>query len=154
MQTWLIPKSLKSLRGFLGLTRYYCKFFKDYRKIAAPLTTLLKMNTFTWSVVVEESFQHLKMVMCSTPVLAIPNFSKTFIIDSDTFKLEIGVILMQEGWPLAFTSKALSRKNLINSTYEKQILTIIHVIQLWISYLIGHCFVIRTYHHSLKHFLE
>ena len=47
MEAWLIPTSLKALKGFLGLTRYYRKFIKNYRQIANPLTALLRKNAFT-----------------------------------------------------------------------------------------------------------
>jgi hypothetical protein len=63
MQDWSHPKTLKRLHGFLGLTGYYRKFVKNYGKIAAPLTALLKKNSFTWTPVVAQSFQTLKMAM-------------------------------------------------------------------------------------------
>jgi hypothetical protein len=56
MQDWLCPKMLKSLCGFLGLTGYYHKFVKNYGKIAAPLTALLKKNAFTWTPTTDQSF--------------------------------------------------------------------------------------------------
>ena len=49
MQEWPLPKTLKSLRGFLGPMVYYRKFVNKYGKIAAPLTTILKKNAFSWN---------------------------------------------------------------------------------------------------------
>jgi hypothetical protein len=63
MQDWTHPKTLKILPGFLGLTGYYRKFVKNYEKIAAPLTTLLKKNSFTWTPTATQDFQTLKMAM-------------------------------------------------------------------------------------------
>ena len=47
MKNWPHPQTLKSLPRFLGLTRYYHKFVKDYGNIVAPLATLLKNDSFT-----------------------------------------------------------------------------------------------------------
>jgi hypothetical protein len=130
MQYWPHPKTLKILRGFLGLTGYYRKFVKNYGKIVAPLTTLLKKNYFTWTPAVAQDFQTLKMAMCTTLVLALPDFTKTFVLECDASGKGIGVVLMQEGWPLAFTSKQLSERNLGKSIYEKEMLAILHVVDL------------------------
>jgi hypothetical protein len=63
-------------------------------------------------------------------------------------------VLMQEGCPLAFTSKKLCDHNLGKSTYEKEMMAILHVVETWRPYLIGRHFQIKTDHHSLKYFLE
>jgi hypothetical protein len=124
------PKTLKRLRGFLGLTSYYRKFVKNYGNIVAPLTAFLKKNYFTWTPAVAQAFQTLKMVMCTTPVLALPNFTKTFVLECDASRKGIGIVLMQEGQPLAFTSKQLSKRNLGKSIYEKEMLAILHFVDL------------------------
>jgi hypothetical protein len=94
MQDWTHLKTLKSLRGFLGLTGYYRKFVKNYGKIAAPLTALLKNNSFTWTPAASQAFQTLKMTKCTTPVLALPDFTKTFVLECDASGKRIDTVLM------------------------------------------------------------
>jgi hypothetical protein len=80
MQDWPHPKTLKRLRGFLGLTGYYRKFVKNYGMIASPLTTLLKRTFSLGLQPLAQSFQTLNMAMCTTPVLALPRFHKDLCV--------------------------------------------------------------------------
>jgi hypothetical protein len=146
MQDWPHPKTLKSLCGFLGLTRYYHKFFKNYRKIVSPLIALLKKNSFTWTPTAAQDFQTLKMTMCTTLVLALLDFTKTFVLECDASGKGIDAVLMQEGQPLAFTNKQPSERNLEKPIYEEEILAIMHAVELWRPYLFGKCFQIKTDH--------
>lgn len=137
MVDWPILKTIKALRGFLGLTGYYCKFVRYYGKISSPLTTLLKKKAFRWTEAAEEAFTKLKHAMTITPMHALPNFTKTFIIDSDVFGVGIGVVFMQESRPPAFTSKALSPLHLKILVYDKEMLVVVHVVTKWQPYLIS-----------------
>jgi hypothetical protein len=96
------------------------KFVKNYGKIVAALTTLLKKNAFTWNPTTNHSFQELKEAMCTNLALAIPDFKKIFVLKCDAFDKGIGAVLMQEGRPLSFTSKQPLERHLIQSIYENE----------------------------------
>ena len=83
MMDWPIPKTLKNLRGFLGLTGYYCKFVQNYGRIAIALMALTKKDAFSWTPEATKYFEQLKDVMCKSPILTTPDFTKTFIVECD-----------------------------------------------------------------------
>jgi hypothetical protein len=60
MRDWPCPKPLNILHGFLGLIGYYRKFVKNYGNIATSLTSLLKRNSFMWTLTTDQSYQALK----------------------------------------------------------------------------------------------
>jgi hypothetical protein len=92
--------------------------------------------------------------MCVTPVLALPNFTKSFFLECDASGKGIGEFFMQVGQVLDFSRKQLSKCHLDKSTYGKEISAILHVVALWCPYLLGQHFQIKTNHHNLNYFLE
>ena len=65
------------------------------------------------------------------------------MVECDALKDASGVVLMQEGRPLAYLSQALKGKNLFSSTYEKEFLDLVLAAQKWRHYLLGYRFIVR-----------
>lgn len=152
---WKVPTNVKELRGLLGLAGNYRKFVRHFGIIARPLTQLLKKNTiFKWNSVADKAFSVLKNALVSAPVLAIPDFNKVFVVETDASDLGIGAVLHQQGHPIAYLSKPLGPRTSGLSTYEKEYLAILLAVEQWRSYLQHDEFVIRTDQHSLVHLEE
>jgi hypothetical protein len=111
----------------------------------------LKKNSFTWSKAQQEAFDKLKLAMTTPPVLILPNFNLPLYLDTDASGKGPGAVLMQQGRPIAFFSKALGPKPLAQSIYEKEALTILESLRKWRHYLLGNKLIIRTDQKSLKY---
>jgi len=92
--------------------------------------------------------------MIQAPVLAMPNFNKQFILETDACDFGIGAMLMQDHHPLAYLSKHLCPRNQTLSVYEMECLAILMVVEKWLPYLQHGKFLIRTDHKSLLHLTE
>lgn len=150
MVEWPRPTTIKQLRGFLGLTGYYRKFVRHYAQVAYPLTDLLKKNQFQWSQVAQDAFDSLKTLMTETPVLALPNFSKVFVVETDASNKGVGAVLSQDGHPLAYFSKKLTSHLAVASAYVRELYAVTQSVLKWRHYLLGRHFIIKTDHKSLR----
>ena len=93
----------------------------------------------------------MKEKLINAPILALPNFSKSLEIECEASNVEIRVVLLQEGHPIAYFSEKLKGANLNYSTYDKEMYALIRALQTWQHYLLPKEFVIHSDHESLKH---
>jgi hypothetical protein len=114
---------------------------------------LLKSDSFQWNEGAQLAFKQLKQALSTSPVLALPDFSKVFVIETDASAKGLGAVPMQDSHPLAFISKGISPKQQAMSVYE-ELLTILMVVKHWHHYLIVKHFVIKTDQKSLKYLLD
>ena len=91
------PHSLKKLQAYLGLCNYYRRFVPGFASIAGPLNHLLvKGVKFKWEETQQQAFKELKQRLASSPVLAYPRQTGTFILDTDASDTSIRAVLSQE----------------------------------------------------------
>ena len=93
----------------------------------------------------------MKKDLTTAPFLALPNFNSTFELECDASGTGIGVVLKQDGRPLAYFLEKLSGVALNYPTYDKELYTVIRALENWQHYLMPKEFVIHTDHESLKY---
>src|SRR5208283_2741748 len=103
------------MRSFLGLASYYRRFIQDFAKIVAPLTAMLeKDRAFIWTDEGKQAFENIKKRLCNPLILAYPDFTKPFILDTDVSDQGIKAVLSQQGetgleHPIAYYSHGLNK---------------------------------------------
>ena len=94
IEYWPQPSNMREIRSFLGLCSYYRRFIPDYSHVAKPLTRLTeKSKSFDWTDECQHAFDCVKKLLMTTPVLAHPDFTKNFILDTDASDNAIGAVL-------------------------------------------------------------
>lgn len=163
-----IPKTLKELRSFLGLSGYYRRFVRDYAKLAKPLTSLLReeggriskrqsaKQYITLDKAALESFEKFKKSLVSQDtILAYPDFEKPFELTTDASNFALGAVLSQSNRPISFISRTLSKTEEHYATNEKEMLAIIWSLNSFRNYLYGKSkVIIRTDHQPLTYALN
>ena len=112
--SWPTPTKVKDVRSFLGFANFYRRFIPDYSNIACPLIDLTKKNlTWNWTPSCQSSFDSLKHLFLSKPVLHLPNLSAPFAVATNASKYTSGAILLQTDsngdWhPCSYLSQSFS----------------------------------------------
>ncbi|KAJ9508332.1 hypothetical protein QJQ45_011839 [Haematococcus lacustris] len=84
-----------------------------------------------------KAYKGLKEALCSAPVLSLPDFSKPFVVCTDASLVGTGGVLMQDGRPIAYTSRKMSPAETRYATGEQELLGIIRAVREWRCYLDG-----------------
>ena len=153
------PKNVQQLRTFLGLCGHFRAFIKDYAKLVKPLTELTAQGvTFEWSFVQQETFEKLKLLITSNPILTLPDFSKQFILTTDASDVGTGAVLSQVSKDskervVGYHSYTLTSAERNYTTSEKEALAVLKAVEYFHSFLDEQKFVLRTDHSALREIL-
>jgi hypothetical protein len=95
---WPNSKNVFEVRRFHGLVRFYRKFIKNFSQICAPMVETIKESRkpFRWTEGEDTSFNMLKRNIIEKIVLDLPDFDKTFQVETHASGTTIGSILIQE----------------------------------------------------------
>jgi hypothetical protein len=89
-----MPRSFIDLQGFFGLCNYYRHFVNGFSQLIAPFTYLTKKGAFRWTGESQRTFENLKEVMRTCPVLALLDFTQPFVLEFDALGDGTMAILM------------------------------------------------------------
>ena len=151
-----VPTNVKNLRQFLGLTSHYQRFILNYAKTAQPLYVLTKHGTpFVWTADCQQAFDSLTSKLLMAPILASPEFTKDFILETDASKQGLGAILSQlqddsKLHPLAYASHSLSSSEKNYAITELETLAVVWAIAHFRYHLYGNRVTVYTDHAAVK----
>lgn len=151
---WPIPSNVSEVRGFLGLAGYYRRFIPNFSTVSFAMTRLTQKNrSFVWDESCQKSFEKLKQLLVSSPILAYPTLEGQFILDTDASLFGIGAVLSQvhngKERVIAYASGTLNRSQRRYCTTRRELLSVITFVQHFRHFLWGRKFLIRTDHASL-----
>jgi hypothetical protein len=139
----------------MGLEGYYRRFIEGFSKIAHLITSLQKKGVkFQWKLDCEKSFQHLKQLLKSAPILKIADPNEDFIVFTDACKEGLGGVFSQNGFVICYESRKLKEHERHYATNDLELETIVHALRKWRHYLMGKRFELRIDHNGLEYLFD
>jgi hypothetical protein len=139
----------------MGLSRYYMRFIEGFSKISHPITSLQKKRIkFERTTKCEEKINLLKVLLSSAPILNIFEPNENFVVCTDACKEGLGGVLTQSGHINSYESINLKEHERNYSTHYLELADIVHALNMWMHYLMGNNFELRTNHSVLKYLFE
>jgi hypothetical protein len=155
IKDWAAPTTPTEVHQFLGLAGYYRRFIEGFSKIAKSLTKLTQKSVnYEWGDKEEEAFQLLKEMLCSAPILALPEGNEDFVVYCDASHKGLGAVLMQREKVIAYASRQLKKHEKNYTTHDLELGVVVFALRIWRHYLYGTKCVVFTDHKSLQHILN
>ncbi|KAM8714816.1 hypothetical protein ACLKA7_001219 [Drosophila subpalustris] len=149
------PTTCRELRRCLGIASWYRRFVPNFADIVQPMSLLLKKGQkWDWKPEQQAAFEELKARLTEAPVLACPDFSEKFVLQTDASDCGLGAVLTQQHQGaervIAYVSRRLVKAEENYSATEKECLAIVWAIRKLRCYLEGYRFDVVTDHLALK----
>eukprot|EP00117_Sycon_ciliatum_P025918 scpid18163/ scgid5290/ Retrovirus-related Pol polyprotein from transposon 412; Protease; Reverse transcriptase; Endonuclease len=155
VREWPTPTSVTDVRSFIGFASYYRRFVPHFSGIAAPLNRLSEKHAvFEWNQECDDAFNLLVSKLATAPVLAYPDPTRPFTLDTDASNVAMGAVLSQldddgNECVVAYASKGLSKSQRNQGSTRKELLAVVTFTSQFKHYLLGAQFRLRTDHKAL-----
>lgn len=148
------PTNADEVKRFVAFCNYYRRFIPRFAEITQPLNQLTRKGSkFIWSKSCQDSFVELKKALINPQILKYPDFSKQFILTTDSSDLACGAVLSQmiggQEFPISYGSKAFTKGESHKPTILKELTAIHWAVKHFRCYLYGQKFLIKTDHKPL-----
>ena len=145
------PTDKAGVLRFLGTINYLDKFIEHKADLQGPISQLTQKDVaFVWEKPQQEAFDQLKSVITRAPALAYFDNQKETVLNVDASSTGLGAVIMQEGKPIAFSSKTLSPCERRYANIERELLAILWGAQKFHTFVYGRRVIVETDHKPLE----
>ena len=132
------PTSLKQVRQFIGVIKYYRDMWPRWSHTLAPLTilTYIKGN-FKWTQVEQDAFDKINWIVARDTLLTYLDFNETFKIHNDASAFQLGEVIIQKGKPVDFYSRKLTDYQQRYTVTGRELLSIVEPLKEFRTILLG-----------------
>ena len=147
------PNNIKELCSFLGMVNYYQDMWPQHTHVLTPLTVLMGKGPFCWDAKHQVAFEQMKALVSADTLLAYPNHTKPYDVETDASDYQLGAVIKQHNCPATYYSCKLNSAQQNYSTIEKELLSIIETLKAFHSILLGTIIHVHMDHKNLTHHL-
>lgn len=145
------PTNKQEVQTFMGFITYLGKFLPNLSEVSAPLRSLTEKDVhWHWDAEQESSFQKLKLLVTESPILRYYDPNKPLTLTVDASSTGLGAALVQEGQPIAYASRALTKSQKNYAQIEKETLAISFGCAKFHQYIYGRHVLVESDHKPLQ----
>ena len=108
-------------------------------------------QSFIWTPECQQAFDQMKAIVSSDALLAFPDHTQPFDVETDASEYQLGSVIKKNGHPVTYYSCKLNSAQHNYTTIEKELLSIVKTFKEFRTILLGSVIQVHTNHKNLSH---